>query len=166
MPVLVDARWEIRMSQSTVTVYPCPVCRTSTDSLKHYEFPQLLFLLFGASHRVDRVTACPACLRQFLFRWAAVSLVTANLLWPVIVFPLFVSRLFASFMPGSVAQRKTIGKKIAGFVVGLLLVIAGFAVFLGIVLIFGPYPSEGAMTAVISVFAVCVLGLLGALVDL
>ena len=144
----------------------CPGCGEPTDSLKTYEFPRLTFYGFGASYHIERITACPSCLRLYLLQWASLAGITANLAWPVVIFPLLVSRLFASFLPGHYTGAKSILKKLASGVLGLLLVVAAFALAIGIVGMFGPIPHTFANIAMGAGFATVILGLLAALAGL
>jgi hypothetical protein len=144
----------------------CPVCGADTDSLKTFDFPHVVFLVIAHSHRVERVTACPGCLRRYLLRWGSLSVVTANLLWPVLIFPLLISRLFASFLPGHRTAKKSILKKLAAAAVGILLVASAFALGIGIVGMFGPLAQDFFFMAAVAAMVMVGLGAMGAVVDL
>ena len=110
---------------------PCPMCGANTDSLKKHEFPRVTFYLFGAAYRIEEVTACPYCLRRHLAMWGVISLVTTNLMWPLVVLPLLLTRFIASFLPGHRLAPKSVPKKAIGGAVVVGLAFAAMATALG-----------------------------------
>jgi hypothetical protein len=144
----------------------CPHCGIQTDSLKTFEFPQLVFLLFAYSYRIDRVTACPRCLRAYLARWGALSALTANIVWPVLVFPLFVSRLFSSLLNGHTSRTKSFLKKFCGGFAGVLLVLAAFVSGGAFIGLFGPVAQNFLSVFVVAATALVAFGLLAAVCEL
>jgi hypothetical protein len=148
------------------TLCKCPRCGADTNSLKVFEFPQITFLVFAHSHRIEHIAACPSCLRKYLASWGLTSLVSANLLWPIIILPLLISRFFASFLHGHYSGKKSILQKLAGGLLGLVLVISGFAVAVGIVGMFGASSQTCLYIFAVAVVVMIVSGFLAAYVGL
>jgi hypothetical protein len=83
------------------TLLPCPVCFQPTDSLKQYRYVQwCVFLLAGAVWQGVVYRACPACMRQFLWRRCLVSAVPAHLVWLAGLLPWALALIAASYRPG------------------------------------------------------------------
>ena len=78
----------------------CPCCGRLTDSLKLYRVATFLFLLFAFVARSQQLVGCPRCVRGKIGRFALVNVVTANLLWPVIILPWSLILLACSFLRG------------------------------------------------------------------
>ena len=81
-------------------VFPCPECRRPSDSIKAYTLGTILFLLVGAVSWRRREVGCPSCIRGKIALFAAVNLVTANLLWPILILPWATVQLLRSFTRG------------------------------------------------------------------
>lgn len=64
----------------------CPLCQKATDSLKDYNIPIVVFLVFGFGSRDERVIACPPCMRNQLEQRLLQSIVLANLFFPFMLF--------------------------------------------------------------------------------
>ena len=151
----------------------CPVCQRATTSLKRLEFPRVVFLPFlpifcHCSYRIDILTACPRCLRRYLAYWGIVSLIPANLLWPLVVFPLLLCRLLASFLPGHRLKKKSLPKKIVGGVAVIGIVPASLLAGIWTVVLFTGSPETSqALLALLgySVITLAVFAVLGALAD-
>lgn len=94
----------------------CGGCREATPSLKHYQFPWIVFLIVTYTFHTDAVAFCPRCLRSYMRRWAWVSLLTTNILWPLIVLPLWITRTIASYLHGPVQAQRSWWKKALGSV--------------------------------------------------
>ena len=79
----------------------CPACRTPSDSIKQYRFPELfVFLLVLYWVRTLTYTACPSCMRKKLALCAVINVVTANIVWPFVLFPWYSALALASFTRG------------------------------------------------------------------
>lgn len=82
------------------TQLACPNCGRLTLSLKQYNFfVWIFFFLVGAFHRSIRYTACPSCQRKKLALQTLLTLIPANLFFPIVL--LLHGGYFAmSFRPG------------------------------------------------------------------
>jgi hypothetical protein len=66
----------------------CPSCTAPTASLKRYTMCELLvFVGIFAFTRRSTCTQCPGCMRKTILTRTAYNLITANLLWPIVVLP-------------------------------------------------------------------------------
>src|SRR5262249_31363111 len=65
----------------------CPVCSGVTDSLKRFEVVHLCFFFGFLFVRPAVHTACPRCMRRYLWRRCLVNVIPANLCWPVWILP-------------------------------------------------------------------------------
>ena len=72
--------------QAAPLVIVCPVCQEPTDSLKRLRVMYLFIflILFVQGGGVDH-TACPSCMRQFIVKRTLINIVTANLVWPIVL---------------------------------------------------------------------------------
>ena len=90
---------------------PCPACARPTRSLKRFGLmKRLLFLGIGYRMWRERCTSCPGCMRRRLLKNAfnPVSILTANVMWPLAVVPYTGILLAATLVPGqstSVARQ-------------------------------------------------------------
>jgi hypothetical protein len=82
----------------------CPWCDEFTHSLKAFDLPKFLIIPVHHFHyhlyETDPTEACPRCMRGFLIKFAACNLLTANVLWPVIVLPWYVYHFVLTFRKG------------------------------------------------------------------
>src|SRR3954463_5668933 len=69
-------------SSFTGMVVTCPCCCRSTDDLKSYDVPYILFLWVYVVWNTGRVTACPSCMRRTLLRRLLISIPLSNVLFP------------------------------------------------------------------------------------
>ncbi len=60
----------------------------------------LLFLVAAWAMQTRDETGCPSCIRWQIARFAGLNLITANLLWPVLILPVALFHLARSFTPG------------------------------------------------------------------
>ena len=80
---------------------PCPVCFRQTDSLKQYRYVNwCVFFLAGAVWQGAVCRACPACMRQFLWRRCLSNAVPAHLVWLVGLLPWALWLIATSYRPG------------------------------------------------------------------
>lgn len=80
---------------------PCPVCGQPTDSLKQYRYVNwAFFYLIGATLSQIFHRACPGCMRRFVARRAALNLVSANLLWFLLLLPWGLVLIAATYRRG------------------------------------------------------------------
>src|SRR5262245_45108821 len=83
------------------TLLPCPVCVQLTDSLKQYRYVHwCVCFLAGAVWQGVVCRACPACMRQLLWRRCLVNAVPAHLVWLVGLLPWTLGLIAASYRPG------------------------------------------------------------------
>jgi hypothetical protein len=152
---------------------PCPVCSEPSYVFKEYKFLHLtvVFLLVVAYHsyRSQWYYSCPACMRRELWRWNKRSLLTANIVWPFMMGPTFVSRFISTLLPWSSVGVRPWWKQTIGFLALLgaaaatvTVMIAGLSFFL----VFAGNQAEGfrqAALIAIPSFALCVV--IAAIVD-
>lgn len=92
----------------------CPYCLRPTDSLKQFTMLQsLVYILVYAFWRLGTYTACPNCMRKIIKKnLIGLNILTANLLWFVIMLPWGLVQLWAAGRPGHsrgvVKKRKEI----------------------------------------------------------
>jgi hypothetical protein len=98
--------------------------------------------------------------------WGALSLLLANIAWPIIIFPFLVSRLFASFLHGHSRQRRSFLNRLARGIIGLVLVVAAFVAGVGLVGMFGPFPHEWFLVCLGAGFVVVAAAFAGAFAEL
>ena len=79
---------------------PCPMCGKPTPNLKSYRLGTFFFLVLAAASRTRIVTACPSCMREQVFTFAATNVVTFNVFWPFFILPLSIAYLIGSLRPG------------------------------------------------------------------
>ena len=78
----------------------CPVCGKQSDSLKSYTLPDITFLFIAIRWGSEHHIACADCLRKTILQNAAISIVKANLFWPILVFPCLSVNLTRTFVKG------------------------------------------------------------------
>lgn len=81
---------------------PCPECGRYTDSLKLYRLPNLwLFLWIFIRYSSKGYVCCPSCMRKkILLHGFTYNIVTANLIWPVVILPWSIIYLLRSCTKG------------------------------------------------------------------
>ncbi len=80
---------------------PCPECHESTNSLKQIRYCEmLLFLGLAWAIRHRGFVGCPSCARRKLIVHGVINIVTANVLWPIIVLPWHLMALSETSKPG------------------------------------------------------------------
>jgi len=88
---------------SGIPVVNRPVCSTPTDSLKRYRMPHwVVFFGIGARIKHGPYTACPRCMRRKLFSnvFSPLNILSANLLWFVLIVPYNLVLFIASMTRG------------------------------------------------------------------
>lgn len=78
----------------------CPACGQASDSVKCFRMGTVLFLFVGGGAQWRDEFGCPPCIRKQTARFAVFNLLTANLLWPVLVLPMVIAHLVRSYQPG------------------------------------------------------------------
>jgi hypothetical protein len=92
----------------------CPVCGRPTGNLKCYEMGCVVFLCLAVSWNVQDEVGCPRCIRWMLLYYTLINVLTANVLWPILIFPVSILHLVSSFWPGhslKVAERLQIAAR-------------------------------------------------------
>jgi hypothetical protein len=93
--------------------FQCPNCGKPTDSLKRYDFINLIFLGTHSTGLKERFAACPACMRRYLYVWGLTSVPLANIVWPFVIAPKLLTRLLATAIRGHSVQRPSFGRSLA-----------------------------------------------------
>jgi hypothetical protein len=78
----------------------CPMCGQPTGNLKCYEMGIVVFLGCAVSWNIEGELGCPRCIRWKLLVYTLINLLTANVLWPIVILPINLIHLVASFCPG------------------------------------------------------------------
>jgi hypothetical protein len=72
--------------QQAPLIIACPICQKPTDSMKRLRVMYLfIFLVLFVQGRGVDYTACPDCTRRFIVKRTLINIVTANLLWPIVL---------------------------------------------------------------------------------
>jgi hypothetical protein len=79
----------------------CPTCYGLTRSLKRYHFLKwCLFLGVAVFFRRETYTACPACMRRYLWTRSLMNAIPANIIWVFALLPLTIILTIATFTKG------------------------------------------------------------------
>jgi hypothetical protein len=82
----------------------CSWCDESTHSLKAFNLPKFFFVpvphFHYHIHETELNEACPGCMRWILLKYLACQIITANVLWPVLVLPFYVFYFALTFRKG------------------------------------------------------------------
>lgn len=90
-----------RKPERIVRTMVCPVCQSETDSLKRYHFVKFwLFLIIVSVLKRETHTACPACMRHYLWQRSLLNAIPANLAWFLFLLPTTIFLTFATFTKG------------------------------------------------------------------
>lgn len=150
----------------------CPDCCNQTYVLKEHRFWHLtvVFLVFVVHYRYrsEWMLACPSCMRRALWRWNLKSLVTANLLWPVFILPVYASRTIGTFLPWSNYEGRPWWKRSLGYFALCACAAAAAMVIISVIGYFNGAPitrSDWLLTAVISLAAFPFFATVAALLD-
>lgn len=79
---------------------PCPCCEKISGSIKCFTFTDWFFIVIGMAAQKRREIACPGCMRGKIMTHSIVQLLTANLLWPIVILPHCVVLLMRTFSKG------------------------------------------------------------------
>lgn len=82
------------------TPVACPCCGKPSDSVKCYRLGFILFLFIAVVSQLRNEVACAACMRGKIALFAAVNIITANVIWPFVILPLSLGYLIASATRG------------------------------------------------------------------
>jgi hypothetical protein len=81
----------------------CSWCDELTHSLKAFNLPKFFLIpvvVHYHIHETERNEACPGCMRWILLKYLACQIITANVLWPVVVLPFYVFYFALTFRMG------------------------------------------------------------------
>ena len=78
----------------------CPQCRQPSHSIKRLNSFFAVCIVIGAWWQGQEVTACDKCMRQHIFKNALINIVTANIIWPIIILPTSLYNLYQTYRPG------------------------------------------------------------------
>jgi hypothetical protein len=82
----------------------CSWCDELTQSLKAFNLPKLFFIpiphVHYHMHETDPTEACPGCMRWVLLKYLACQIITANVLWPILVLPIYLVYFVRTFVKG------------------------------------------------------------------
>lgn len=78
----------------------CQVCGVSTENLKAGVSFVILFAYMFAWVWRKQSMACPKCTRKNVYKLALINLLSANLIWPIVVVPICLIQWVSSFRTG------------------------------------------------------------------
>jgi hypothetical protein len=78
----------------------CPECKQPSNSVKCFRMGFVLFLGIGAGAQWKNEYGCPGCIRNKTALFALFNILSANLLWPVLIFPMVLAHLVRSVQAG------------------------------------------------------------------
>ncbi len=81
----------------------CSWCDELTHSLKAFNLPKLFFVpvcVHYHIHETELNEACPGCMRWILLKYLACQIITANILWPFLVVPVYLFYFALTFHKG------------------------------------------------------------------
>ena len=79
----------------------CPECGKSTDSLKRFTLPHFwLFLVCYVQWQNVEYTCCPECMRKHILAKGLLHVITANFIWPIIIFPWVLIQFIRTYSKG------------------------------------------------------------------
>jgi hypothetical protein len=78
----------------------CPECHQPSDSVKCFRMGFVLFLGIGAGAQWKNEYGCPSCMRPKIALFALINLLSANLIWPILILPMVIAHLVRSFQGG------------------------------------------------------------------
>jgi hypothetical protein len=98
------------VDRSAPLIIVCPVCQKPTDSMKRLRVLTMIFLVLIIQGRGVDYTSCPSCMRRFILKRTLVNIVTANLIYPIVLIS-HVTQLLRTFTPGpSESIKKEFGR--------------------------------------------------------
>ena len=86
----------------------CPDCGQPSDSIKCYSTMILLFIWVFAMWFPKKEVACPSCIRGKITLFCLINIVTANILWPIIILPWALVLFCMSFTKGHSSEIQQI----------------------------------------------------------
>jgi hypothetical protein len=78
----------------------CRECEEMTHDLKLFPAPKVVLLPYLVIWEIEPITACPRCMRWQILRHAAIGLITAHVLWPVVILIPCAIHFLLTFRPG------------------------------------------------------------------
>ena len=83
----------------------CPACQKSTQSLKQFKlWYRVIFLFAYLRHQTVQYTACPSCMRKFIFKRSALNLLTGHIWFALLNLPFHVHQYVRTFSSGHCAK--------------------------------------------------------------
>jgi hypothetical protein len=78
----------------------CPNCGKASDSIKCYRMVSVIFIFIAAQIRSKNEIGCPSCIRPKIIHFMLINLLTANIAWPLAIFPVGLFYLAISYKSG------------------------------------------------------------------
>lgn len=78
----------------------CPECKLPSESVKCFRMGFVLFLGIGGGAQWKNEYGCPSCIRRKTALFAVFNLLTANIIWPIVILPLTLAHVFRSYRQG------------------------------------------------------------------
>ncbi len=86
----------------------CPSCGQPSGSIKCYNTLILLFIWFFVVWWPKKDVGCPSCIRGKIAQFCLINIVTANILWPIIILPWSLVLFCMSFSQGHSSEIQAI----------------------------------------------------------
>ncbi len=84
---------QIELNGEQIDLRRCSWCDELTPSLKAFNLPKVFLIPIIVHYQVFETEpneACPGCTRWILLKYLACQIITANILWPVLVLPVYI----------------------------------------------------------------------------
>jgi len=106
---------QLRVNGELIDVRRCSWCDDLTDNLKAFNLPKYalipLFIVNYHMHETEPVEACPGCMRRILLKYLACQIITAKIVWPILVLPIYVFYFVLTFRKGHSPGRAGSGHR-------------------------------------------------------
>jgi hypothetical protein len=87
-------------TEPETVLLPCPECKQMTGSLKSRRILTIIFVVFAYGAQTKPTVACPRCMRKNLFASGLVNIISANVLWPIIILPMTLIQFITTYQQG------------------------------------------------------------------
>jgi hypothetical protein len=86
--------------RATGVLVRCPECGRPSDSVKCYRMGVIVFLVLAWFSSTKNEFGCPRCIRGKIAGFCLTNLLTANVIWPLLILPWSIILLLCSLSRG------------------------------------------------------------------